>query len=139
MDRAARQALMAVIQEQQSSGGEVAVPLELFFTGNDDLGSIGCNLGADRPDIEEFYQVLRRLRDRPDVQDVLVRITDAEDDTSWPFSDAVYVVTSMAHEDLEDELAGLQYDEVQAGWMYGVPHAAAAAKPGFVPFSTWWD
>ncbi len=52
-----------------STGLEPVVSLELFFEGNDDPGSIGCNL-TDHPGVDRFYAVLRGIRDRPDVHGV---------------------------------------------------------------------
>ena len=86
MDHAARRRIIAETRAQQSRGDEVAVSLELFFIGNDDPGSIGCNLGLDQPPVETFRDVLIRLRARAEVQDFVVRIADADDDTSWPFT-----------------------------------------------------
>ena len=48
------------------------VTLEDFFEGNQDEASIGCNL-VDHPGVDRFYETLRGIRDRADVQDVLVR------------------------------------------------------------------
>ena len=35
------------------------VPLEAFFDGNDELGSIGCNLG-DHPGVHAFFETRTR-------------------------------------------------------------------------------
>ncbi|MGF6228610.1 hypothetical protein QFZ27_002565 [Inquilinus ginsengisoli] len=140
MDRQARQRLIEEISEQQRAGsGEIAVPLDLFFDGNDDRGSIGCNLGDVQPAIAEFYRTLVALRRRPEVQDILVRICAVDDDESWPFADAVYVISSLPQSEIEDALIVLRFDEVLAKWMYGKPPAAAEPKPGFAPYSVWWD
>ena len=40
------------------------VPIDRFFAGNDDLGSIGCNLDP-HPGIDRFRQVLTGLLARP--------------------------------------------------------------------------
>jgi hypothetical protein len=63
------------------------VPLEDFFEGNSAPGSIGCNLRkSENPGIAGFFQALKEIRDRPDVQDVLVEIYEMpEDVTTWPF------------------------------------------------------
>ncbi|MDP4145462.1 MAG: hypothetical protein Q8936_13415 [Bacillota bacterium] len=39
------------------------ISLELFFEGNDDIGSIGCNL-LDHPGTEKFYSVLKNIKDK---------------------------------------------------------------------------
>jgi hypothetical protein len=51
------------------------VSLEEFFIGNDDEASIGCNL-MRRPGMNVFYETLKEIRSKPNVQDVLVEIAD---------------------------------------------------------------
>jgi hypothetical protein len=136
-----REKLVAKIEQQTVSRGsiEIVVALEDFFNGNDDLGSIGCNLGSEQPPVTEFYGVLKNVRSRPEVQDVLVRICDYSDPTSWPFSDTIYII---AHTDLatvREWVAPLLPDEVYAEWMYGKPHAAPALDSAMTPYSAWWD
>jgi len=46
----------------------------LFFHGNDDLGSISCDL-TDHPGTARFYAVLRDVRGRPEVHDVRIGIS----------------------------------------------------------------
>ena len=136
-----RENLLAKIEKQSASsnGIEIVVSLEDFFNGNDDLGSIGCNLGNEQPLVAEFYRVLKNIRSRPEVQDVLVRICDYSDPTSWPFSDAVHIITTAGHETVNAWVASLKPDEVYAEWMYGKPAAAPVLNSGMTPYSVWWD
>lgn len=138
MDKETRERLLAEIATQRIRGGEIAVPLDLFFTGNDDRGSIGCNLADEQPPIAEFYKTLAALRDKPEVQEVWVRIYDVDDDR-WPYTDTVYVISSLPQSDIEDALRHLRFDEVLSDWMYGKPTSAPEPKQGFVPYSVWWD
>lgn len=86
--------LLAAIDRQGGVGGtRPAIPLDLFFEGNDDEGSIGCNLG-NHPGVATFHQVLTTIRDKPNVHDVLVGITEVMSSSEWPFSDHVYVITT---------------------------------------------
>ena len=79
------------------------------------------------------------LRARPEVQDIWVRICDADDENSWPFTDTVYVISSLPQEEIEAALDGLGFDEVVAKWMYGRPASAPEPRAGFTPYSIWWD
>jgi hypothetical protein len=135
----ARARLMKEIAKQNEMGGEVAVPLDQFFQGNDDQGSIGCNLGSGQPSIPTFYELLASLREKPHVQDIWVRITDATDPASWPYCDTVYVLSSLTQSDIEAALADLLFDEVHCGWMYGKPASAPQPDKGFSAYSVWWD
>ena len=139
MDKGARSRLLAEIAQQQKSGSEIAVSLDLFFDGNNDLGSIGCNLGEDQPSIREFYRTLAALRDKSEVQDVLVRIVDADDDSSWPYTDTVYVISSLPQSEIETALRSLSFDEVTPEWLYGKPLSAPEPFDGFTAYSVWWD
>src|SRR5262249_18698986 len=69
--------LVAKIRSQRDFKDNAApdpiVSLEEFFTGNEDLGSIGCNL-TDHPGMQTFYTELKAIRSRPDVQGVFVAI-----------------------------------------------------------------
>ncbi len=139
MDKLARARLIAEIANQKKLEGEIAVPLDLFFMGNDDQGSIGCNLGEDQPAIPEFYRRLAMLRDRKEVQDVWVRITDADDEESWPYADTVYVISSLPQGEIEAALGELMFDEITPAWMYGKPASAPEPIAGFTSYSIWWD
>ena len=88
------------------------VPLHLFFDGNDDEGSIGCNL-VPHPGIELFRQRLLGLLERPDVTAVHALITEVDPgDDAWPFSDTVVVTGAITPEALRTAIADLQPDEV---------------------------
>ena len=91
------------ITERINRNGDVNNPqtprplltLEEFFEGNDCVGSIGCNL-TPTPSPAEFYDLLKKIRGRDDVADVLVEVTMHDDLNSWPFSDTVWIITTAA-------------------------------------------
>lgn len=116
------------------------VSLEDFFEGNDDYGSIGCNLPiGDHPGPNGFYSLLKAVRDKAEVQDVLVEIDEVEDDT-WPFSERVYIITSAAQSKVAEWLKPLSPDEVDEGIQWDRP---AGAFPALLPevevYAAWWD
>jgi hypothetical protein len=137
-----RQKLIDKIKAQPGGYDEPlpVVSLEDFFTGNDDLGSMGCNL-SEHPGLPKFYSVLRAIRERPEVQGVLVIINEViEEDTSmWPFSDRVYVFTSATTDQLREWSAELQPDEINEGFVGGPPSASPPLKEGMKVLSLWWD
>lgn len=116
------------------------VPLEDFFVvGNDDFGSIGCNL-VDHSGPQVFFKKLKEIRDRPTVQDVLVEINEvAEDPQTWPFSDRIYILTSSSLEDVKEWVATLQPDEVERGWAKPLPTNAPALQKATNVYAVWWD
>jgi hypothetical protein len=52
------------------------VRAERFFDGNDDTGSIGCNL-SEHPGITAFQKILTGLESRSDVQAVYTQIPNS--------------------------------------------------------------
>ena len=99
MDDARCRALKAELATQSEPQ---LVPIERFFDGNDDLGSIGCNL-IPHPGFARFRQVLTGLLARPDVQAVYAQIAELDPgDESWPFTDTVLVVGTVPTDELRD-------------------------------------
>jgi hypothetical protein len=70
------------------------VTLEEFFEGNEDFGSIGYNFYPDQPAPPEFYELFQRIRERPDVANVLVEVSMQEMPDEWPSTDTVWILTS---------------------------------------------
>jgi hypothetical protein len=135
--------LLAEIDRQggyaDGGGAEPVVGLELFFDGNDDLGSIGCNLAA-HPGTDRFFAVLRDIRDRPEVSDVLVGISEVMGEDEWPFSDHVYVITTASAARVAEWAAELEPEAPGEGWWNGQPPAEpVAVPPGARVVTLWWD
>lgn len=116
------------------------VSLEEFFDGNDDYGSIGCNLlENEHPGPDGFYAVLKAIRDRPAVQDILVEVYEVEDN-QWPFSERVYILTSAAQSDVSQWLASLHPDDVNEGFEWSRPASTfPSLAPGIKVYTAWWD
>jgi len=86
------------------------VPIAEYFDGNDDLGSIGCNL-APHPGIARFREVLTGLLKRPDVQAVYAQISELDPgEESWPFADTVLVAGKITADNLRSVVNPLQPD-----------------------------
>ena len=81
MDQSKCNALKAELADQEEPQ---IIPIERFFDGNDDAGSIGCNL-TEHPGMNVFRDVLTGLLRRSDVQAVYAQIAelDAGEDC-WP-------------------------------------------------------
>jgi hypothetical protein len=128
MERLKRQQLLdkaRSLEAMEPEGRQSPLPvvsLDDFFEGNDDPGSIGCNLLEDEhPGVAGFYKALEDVSDRPDVHVVLVEFDDLNDedeadgdDTAvyWPFSECVYVLTSVSKEDVERWLEGIHPSDI---------------------------
>jgi hypothetical protein len=115
------------------------VTLEEFFVGNEDHGSIGCNL-SPLLGPQVFFERLRFVRSQPNVQDVLVEINEvAEDPNTWPFADRVYVLTSGTADEVERWTADLRPGSIDEGFAYGKPTSVPALRPGYRCYGVWWD
>lgn len=112
--------------------------IERFLDGNDDLGSIGCNL-VEHPGMELFREVFGRLLTRGDVSGVWARIFELEpDEDSWPFSDLVFVEGTLSVDALAAEVQALQPDSVSDGQDFGVSRIERQ-EPGYKVLAIWWD
>ena len=113
-----------------------------FFDGNADDGSIAANL-IEHPGVARFAELAAVISARPDVQAVLVGITDlmTEDESSWPYSDTLYVITSAPPAAVREWLAELQPDEVEAGFTGNgeAVRGAPVLAPNMAPVRVWWD
>jgi hypothetical protein len=135
MDAAKCRALKAELSDQPEPQ---VVPIAHFFDGNDDLGSIGCNL-EPHPGVDRFRSVLTGLLDRPDVQAVYAQISELDPgEGSWPFTDTVLVAGTISADALREAVDVLQPDEVGAAEQFG---AAPSIGPhhGSPVLVIWWD
>ena len=134
--------LLAEIELQggyEGVGPEPVVSLEQFFNDNVDLGSIGGNLNP-HPGIATFYAVLRAIRERPDVDDVLVGISEVFENGDWPSSSHVYVITTAAPAEVAEWAKPLAADEPGEGWWNGRPPRWPIQVPeGANVVTLWWD
>jgi hypothetical protein len=79
-----RNRLIAKIMPQYDMVSDFAVlpvvSLDNFFDGNwDEWSFANRKAGYDIPSLQECYQILATIRDRPDVQDVLIAIHESPD------------------------------------------------------------
>jgi hypothetical protein len=114
------------------------VPIAQFLDGNDDLGSIGCNLDP-HPGIDTFRHVLTGLLGRPDVQAVYAQISELDPGPeSWPFTDTVLVAGKISVDDLRGAVRSLEPDEVGSSKEFGIS-PAIATRHGSPVWVVWWD
>ena len=135
MDDSKCNALKAGLAEQSEPH---IVPIEQFLDGNDDPGSIGCNL-MDHPGMTIFRNVLLGLLERPDVQSIYVLISELDPgDGCWPFADTLFIAGPIPVGELRGILKPLQPDEVESGEVFGIPASLAQKYNGPVS-AAWWD
>jgi hypothetical protein len=115
------------------------VPIDVFFDGNDDEASMGCNL-VPHPGIDVFRSVLLGLAGRPDVVAVYAQISEVDPgEEYWPFADWAFVVGTISRDELADLLASLQPDDVDPPGYLGVPEAITRQHVGVPVLVAWWD
>ncbi len=132
MDKEIKQKL---IELQSTRKGPPIIPVALFFDGNNDLGSIGCNLGAMHPGIDRFKKILIGLSERNDVEAVYVQIYELDPgEGQWPFADTVYVIGTVSDEELWRILTPLQPDQIGPAWSVGIEHLHDEPL-----HAVWWD
>jgi hypothetical protein len=136
MDQKKRDALVESLRSEPPNAQTVTV--QRFFDGNDDLGSIGCNLD-DHPGIDAFRETLGRLEKREDVEGVLLWISELDAGKQfWPFVDTVLVAGTISPDELRAQLSELGPDEIGTAAEYQVPNSVTRRfkSPCLV---AWWD
>jgi hypothetical protein len=114
------------------------VSVERFFDGNDDLGSIGCNL-MEHPGVDKFRDVLTGLLRRPDVQGVYAQIAELDPgEGCWPFAGTVLVVGTISVDELRATVSSLEPDEVTQAEDLGVA-PSIGKRHGSPVLAVWWD
>lgn len=114
------------------------VAIDQFFDGNDDEGSIGCNL-IPHPGMDKFRKVFLSLQQRSDVEAIYAQIYELDPgEDCWPFTDTVLVVGSISPDELWAQVEGLQPDEVSVGdFTETAPHMAERHRALYC--ALWWD
>lgn len=135
MDQAKRDRLIATLESEPQAQ---LVAIEAFFDGNDDPGSIGCNL-MQHPGIEVFRSTLERIAKRPDVEAIYAQIVEVDPgEGCWPFADTIFVVGSIPIGELTSELTALGPDEVGSATDFGMPPQLEGGQSSPV-LAAWWD
>lgn len=114
--------------------------LEEFFEGNDQTGSIGCNLDAE-PEPQEFHELLASIRSKSEVRDVRIQITCVDDPgLEWPFSDTVWIITTAGPDVVRDWFPErLAPDECWEGWVARAKYEACEVPEGYRAVAAWYD
>jgi hypothetical protein len=104
-------------------------------------------MGGRHPGIGVFYDVLRKIRAKPVVQDVLIAIhetpdpVEPADNDMWLVAGFMVVITSASSEEIESWVEPLNVDNVVPGWCQvddkalGLPEPA----PGMSVWRLGWD
>jgi hypothetical protein len=135
MNISKRNALVARLSKEEEP---LLVPVEEFFDGNDDPGSIGCNL-TEHPGIDTFRKSFAALAARADVRAIYALISELDSGPdSWPFSDTVVVFGAIPLEELKRLLADLGPDEVVPAAEFGLGPEITTRHdaPALI---AWWD
>ena len=116
MDSLKRESLVNSILElgfSNNGSKTIAVTLDEFFEGNDDIGSLACNLDP-HPGMESFYYYLTRFANDNEVE-VYVEIyeMDEDDDEIWPYSERVYLIGDIERDAIEGLLADVLASEIE--------------------------
>jgi hypothetical protein len=134
MDMKKCQSLKAELEQQDEPQ---CVPIARFFDGNDDLGSIGCNLDP-HPGMPSFKRTLEGLLTRPGITGVWAQISELDPgDDAWPFADTVVVAGNIAAKELRSLVKELQPDEVAPASEFIL--SPILAEQGAPLSVIWWD
>lgn len=114
------------------------VSIEQFFDGNDDLGSIMCNLEVES--LREIRTRLEEIRAHPDVHSLLIHVQETmeEDPECWPLSEQVLLVTSLFDDEEIAELFGDDFRPDEVWELEDAPDELTNADPPRRGVICWW-
>jgi len=107
-----------------------------FFDGNDDLGSIGCNL-PKHPGLDTFRRVIGQVAALDSVDQIWLQIYD-HDEGEWPFSENILIfgdVTITEIERLSSVIEPSEVNEMRIDWR----PSRAPDLEGRRYVNLWWD
>lgn len=137
----ARRAIWREIRKQgwRPDGDEVVspplVPLDTFFVGNFEEGSIAPNV-SDIP-LETFREILYGIARRPDVQAVFCELNPEDDETMWPTCEAIHIYTEQPPDEVAEWVRMLKPDEVSRQKQQSSGDGASPTASQVV--RAWWD
>jgi hypothetical protein len=132
------------IEQLGGPNAHPVVSLDLFFDENGDPASIGPNLDP-HPGVRTFERVLKEIRDRSEVSDVVVQI-DEVIEGEWPYAPAVYVITTASPQQVHEWAREIQPDDYVGEddgigpWLFGDrPPGAPEVPEGHRVVTLFWD
>ncbi len=132
-----------------NDANHIPISIEDFFHGNRAKHSIAANCEPPPPfdNITAWYEHLKFIRSNENVHDVFVEILMIEPDEDgslriWPYSDTVWIYSSLDISVITDLLLPLEPDEIRdssvkdGNWSANPP---IPVPEGIKPYCIWWD
>jgi hypothetical protein len=119
----------------------VLIEIDEFFDGNEDEGSIGCNLIPEHPGIPVFQTTLSEIKKKEGVKEVAVLVSELDPcEEAWPYTDTVCVFGDVNTKELAAHVAPLHPNEVYRVGLFSASILKALAKKKSLPLTVlWWD
>jgi hypothetical protein len=132
-----REKLLEIILAQpEHDQGRALVTAGEYFDGNDDLGSIGCNL-CDHPGLGAFRSFIDDIAALPSVDQVWLQIYDF-DEGDWPFSENILVFGGISTDEVAAHSSAIQPSEIcELNLDWNPSRQPALAGRRYV--NLWWD
>ncbi len=136
-DSSKRENLLRTImaQPEHVKGQALVTPAE-FFDGNDDLGSIGCNL-SEHPGLDAFHAEIKKLSALRGVTSIWLQIYDI-DEGEWPFSENLLVFGDISLEQIKTLTEAMEPSEVWEKHIDWTP-SRNPELAGTRCVNLWWD
>jgi hypothetical protein len=140
MDTTRRDQLIRQMEQAENSGlGLPLVTLEDFFVGNDQCGSI-CPHVEPQPSPSDVFVVFNLIRENTNVDAVFVMPTQIDSNNDWPFSDTVWIITSLSENELRNLIPkNFWPSEFSSGWPRHFKVQERPVPEGMRPVAAWYD
>ncbi|WP_160680566.1 hypothetical protein [Clostridium sp. C8-1-8] len=123
-----------------NSTHDILVSIDDFFEGNTIEYSFAANACDTDFNVNEFYNIFKKIKDFDTVQDIWIMITDVDEE--WPYSDTAFIaLNNIIQESDINEWLGKGYpSEIREVNLKDEPSIPIPyLKDGYKLLSLWWD
>jgi len=112
------------------------VSVQDFFEENTVKGSFAANVCSKELDDKEFKKAFTELLENKDIQNIWVSLYDYDEEIGWPYSDTIFIATSLESDYFKKyfgELCPSEITENEKNEIFG------KIKEGNKLLCLWWD
>lgn len=117
---------------------DILVSVEDFFEDNNVIGSFAANACTKNLDVHEFYEILKNIKTKENVQDIWIVICDIDEE--WPYSDTIYISTTASGDDIYEWFGdGFPSEVWEVNSKENILTEIPQLRTEFKLFGVWWD
>lgn len=130
--------LLEIINKRSKIHDSVLVSVKEFFEDNNNEYSFAANVCNNNINVFSFYKIFNMLSTLESVQDVWILITDIDEE--WPYSDTVYISSSLKQNEINNIFGDAFPSEInEVDSNDEISDQIQNLKDGYKLYCLWWD